>query len=72
MLQRISSEQIHISLQLQIEMLVVGLSGGVATGKSTVSSVFRAHGVPIIDADQVARQGQSNLGSLYYLVVNNL
>uniref|UniRef100_A0A1I7UHB1 Dephospho-CoA kinase n=1 Tax=Caenorhabditis tropicalis TaxID=1561998 RepID=A0A1I7UHB1_9PELO len=39
-----------------IEMLVVGLSGGVATGKSTVSSVFRAHGVPIIDADLVARQ----------------
>ncbi|EFP09095.1 hypothetical protein CRE_25264 [Caenorhabditis remanei] len=39
-----------------IEMLVVGLSGGVATGKSTVSNVFRAHGVPIIDADLVARQ----------------
>uniref|UniRef100_A0A8R1DTM2 Dephospho-CoA kinase n=1 Tax=Caenorhabditis japonica TaxID=281687 RepID=A0A8R1DTM2_CAEJA len=37
-------------------MLVVGLSGGVATGKSTVSSVFRAHGVPIIDADLIARQ----------------
>ncbi|KAF1761249.1 hypothetical protein GCK72_009503 [Caenorhabditis remanei] len=37
-------------------MLVVGLSGGVATGKSTVSNVFRAHGVPIIDADLVARQ----------------
>lgn len=37
-------------------MLVLGLSGGVATGKSTVSNVFRAHGVPIIDADLVARQ----------------
>ncbi|CAB3401365.1 unnamed protein product [Caenorhabditis bovis] len=37
-------------------MLVVGLSGGVATGKSTVSNVFRSHGVPIIDADLVARQ----------------
>ncbi|CAI5446569.1 unnamed protein product [Caenorhabditis angaria] len=37
-------------------MLIVGLSGGVATGKSTVSNVFRAHGVPIIDADLVARQ----------------
>ncbi|CAD6193550.1 unnamed protein product [Caenorhabditis auriculariae] len=37
-------------------MLVVGLSGGVATGKSTVSAVFRQNGIPVIDADLVARQ----------------
>lgn len=35
--------------------LVVGLTGGVASGKSTVESAFRALGVPVIDADQVAR-----------------
>lgn len=34
---------------------VVGLTGGIATGKSTVSTLFRAHGVPIIDADVLAR-----------------
>lgn len=33
----------------------VGLTGGVASGKSLVSSQFRALGVPVLDADQVAR-----------------
>ncbi|KAF5347981.1 hypothetical protein D9756_010177 [Leucocoprinus leucothites] len=37
-------------------MLVVGLTGGIATGKSTVSSVLKSHNVPIIDADIIARQ----------------
>lgn len=33
----------------------VGLTGGIASGKSLVSSQFRALGVPVLDADQVAR-----------------
>ena len=32
---------------------VVGLTGGLASGKSTVASVLAARGVPIIDADTV-------------------
>lgn len=35
--------------------LRVGLTGGVASGKTTVSLLFGALGVPVIDADQVAR-----------------
>jgi len=35
---------------------VVGLTGGIATGKSTVGELLRARGVPVIDADVVARQ----------------
>jgi dephospho-CoA kinase len=35
--------------------LRIGLTGGIASGKSTVSELFGALGVPIIDADQVAR-----------------
>lgn len=37
-------------------MFLVGLTGGVATGKSTVSTMFRELGVPVIDADAMARR----------------
>lgn len=35
---------------------VVGLTGGIATGKSTVSTLLRAHNISIIDADVLARK----------------
>ena len=37
-------------------MRVVGLTGGIASGKSTVSNIFKNAGIPIIDADVVARK----------------
>lgn len=37
-------------------MKVVGLTGGIATGKSTVGRLLAGWGVPVIDADQVARE----------------
>lgn len=37
-------------------MFLVGLTGGVATGKSTVSNMFRELGVPVVDADAMARR----------------
>lgn len=36
--------------------LVVGLTGGIASGKSVVASSFERLGVDVIDADQVARE----------------
>lgn len=36
--------------------LTVGLTGGVASGKTTAARGFEALGVPVIDADQIARQ----------------
>lgn len=37
-------------------MITFGLTGGIASGKSTVTKTFRAAGIPIVDADIVARQ----------------
>lgn len=37
-------------------MFLIGLTGGAATGKSTTSKYFRELGVPVIDADEVAKQ----------------
>ena len=37
-------------------MLIAGLTGGIASGKSTVSAMFHQAGATIIDADVIARQ----------------
>lgn len=37
-------------------MLVIGLTGGIGSGKSEVSRRFAALGVPIIDTDVIARE----------------
>ena len=37
-------------------MLVFGLTGGIASGKSTVSARLRELGVVVIDADEIARE----------------
>lgn len=36
-------------------MFLIGLTGGIASGKSTVAKLLAAHGAETIDADQVAR-----------------
>ncbi len=36
-------------------MRLVGLTGGIASGKSTFSALLRARGVPVLDADALAR-----------------
>jgi dephospho-CoA kinase len=37
-------------------MLIVGLTGGVASGKTAISQILREEGAYLIDADQIARE----------------
>ncbi|MGO9568988.1 MAG: dephospho-CoA kinase [Desulfomonilaceae bacterium] len=37
-------------------MLIVGLTGGIASGKSTVSRMFEQAGIPVICSDELARE----------------
>ena len=37
-------------------MLIVGLTGGIGSGKSTVTRCFTELGIPVVDADVIARE----------------
>ncbi|HHJ39916.1 MAG: dephospho-CoA kinase [Methylothermaceae bacteria B42] len=49
-------------------MLKIGLTGGIASGKSTVEKLFEKRGITVIDADKIARNlvkpGQPPLDSI--------
>ena len=37
-------------------MLLIGVTGGIATGKSTVSNAIKSLGIDVIDGDEIARE----------------
>lgn len=40
---------------MPVRPLRIGLTGGIASGKSVVAGLFAARGVPVIDTDEIAR-----------------
>lgn len=41
-------------------MLKIGLTGGIGSGKTTVSQIFKILGVPVFDADTAAKEAMEN------------
>lgn len=52
-------------------MTVVGLTGGIASGKSTVSSLLKDKGAAIIDADEIAKETMSKGKPVWVSVINH-
>lgn len=50
---------------------IIGLTGGIASGKSTVTSYLREKGYPVIDADRVVHDLQAPGGELYQALVEH-
>ena len=50
-------------------MILVGLTGGIATGKSTVASMFAARGAAVVDADRIAHGLQEPGGACHQEIV---
>ena len=46
-------------------MVVVGLTGGIGSGKSTVAALLAARGAVVVDADQLARQALEPDGAAF-------
>lgn len=54
----------EISIKGDRVVLVIGLTGGISSGKSTVTSWFLEKGIIVLDADQIVRQLQRPGSSL--------
>jgi len=51
-------------------MLIVGLTGGIGSGKTIVSNLFENLGVPVIDTDVIARELVNNNPSVLNAIVS--
>ena len=49
---------------------IIGITGGISSGKSTVVAEIRKHGYQVIDADQVVHELQAKGGKLYQALCN--
>ena len=53
-------------------MIVVGLTGGIGSGKSTVAKLFLQLGIPVYNSDDVAKELMNNSNSLQAKIIELL
>ncbi len=53
------------------KMRVIGLTGGIASGKTLATDAFKSLGVPIIDADCIAKSLMETNPSLKQLIIDH-
>jgi dephospho-CoA kinase len=54
-----------------IKVPIIGLTGGMGTGKSTVSKMLLTSGIPVIDADQLVKMVYSQKATQHYIRKNH-
>ena len=53
-----------------VRMLIVGLTGGIGVGKSTVAAMFAARGAAVVDGDEISRRLQEPGRPCYRAIVD--
>lgn len=51
--------------------MIIGITGGIGAGKTVVCEIFKQLGVPVFNADQVARELMLHNGEVYTLLQNH-
>ncbi|MCR6095557.1 dephospho-CoA kinase [Salipaludibacillus agaradhaerens] len=51
--------------------MIIGLTGGIASGKSTVSQMIRDEGIPVVDADIIARNVVKPGKKAYHQIIDH-
>jgi dephospho-CoA kinase len=65
------SRRFHFPEELEIDMLKVGLTGGIASGKSAVGEMFVALGAHLVQADRIAHSLMQPGEAVYNEVVRH-
>ena len=60
-----------IRMSIFFSMLILGLTGGIATGKTLASQYFQSQNIPVIDADLLARRVVEPDRPAYYRILEH-